>query len=224
MHSSRWGIFDPPALLPSAPSGFLLLLCGEIKEHLLTLGVPRVFLDITLIINLTRCKLYKNPYAIFQVTDLDCTYSAIRQEIVQDGIVSQEFDFVIKDEDDDELCTLNSTQEERWQIENKTVGIKRLVSTGEQSGLSKRVCRSVNDTKEDSAMDVVEEGCERVQNFEGGEVQGNNMLKSLLLTRSSLALWKAQCEKTRKKLRERNPPRDDNFELATEDVNNNPVI
>ncbi|MCO5560973.1 hypothetical protein L7F22_014593 [Adiantum nelumboides] len=123
--------------------------------------------------------------------DLDCTYSAIRQEIVQDGIVSQEIDFVIKDEDDDELCTLTSTQEESWQVENKTVGIKRLVSTVERSGSSKRVCRSVNDTKEGSAMDAVEEGCERVQNFKGGEVQGNNMLESLLLTRSSLELWKS---------------------------------
>ncbi|MCO5609064.1 hypothetical protein L7F22_063285 [Adiantum nelumboides] len=156
--------------------------------------------------------------------DLDCTYSAIRQEIVQDDIANQEFYFFIKDEDDDELCTLNSTQEERWQVENKIVGIKRLVSTVEQRRSSKRVCRSVNDTKEDSAMDVVEEGCERVQNFKGGEVQGNNMLKSLFLTRSSLELWKAQCEKTQKKLRERNPLRDDNFELATKNVNNNPVI
>lgn len=134
--------------------------------------------------------------------EVDCSYSAIRQEIVQDSIVNEPFDFVIEDEDNDRLCTLNATQEERWQVENKKcVGIKRLLSMVDERGPFKRVCRSLNDTMEA----IGKEGDQRLQNVDGGKVHGSNMLKSFLVSKLTLDNWEVQCEKTCKKLRERNP-------------------
>ena len=43
---------------------------------------------------------------------VDCTYSEIHKEFMQDSIVGEAFQFVIQDEDDDELCILNATQKE----------------------------------------------------------------------------------------------------------------
>ncbi|MCO5547293.1 hypothetical protein L7F22_000740 [Adiantum nelumboides] len=159
----------------------------------------------------------------------DCTYSAIRKEIMQDGIFGDAFQFVIKDEDDDddEICTLNPIQEERWQVKNnKYVGIKRVLNAIEECGPSKRVCRSLDEDKEGDEDNASEEGKAREQKPDGddGKGCGNKMLKSIFLSKSALQKWEDECMRICKKLRERQPPRDDKFEIMTEDVDDTPLI
>ncbi|MCO5548880.1 hypothetical protein L7F22_002342 [Adiantum nelumboides] len=148
----------------------------------------------------------------------DSTYSAICKEITEDGIVGEPFQFVIEDEEDDEVCILNALQEERWNIENsKSVGIKRLSMTSNNEGPSKRVCKSLHTAMESRDMDAREGVDEKSMN--NANAEKDNMLKSKLVKEETLELWELQCEKTRKKLCQRNPPRDDKFQLITEDIN-----
>ncbi|MCO5594340.1 hypothetical protein L7F22_048370 [Adiantum nelumboides] len=153
----------------------------------------------------------------------DSTYSAVRKEITQDGLVDGSFTFIIEEDDDGEACTLTSTQEERWQVENvKVIGIKRCSSTimdgvEDESGPTKRQCQDLEEPME--ARDLKE------SNEHGSpEFERNNMLKSALISKFTLQSWQTQCEKTRKNLKKKISPREDRFELSTKDLNGHPLV
>lgn len=155
----------------------------------------------------------------------DFTYSDVRKEITQDGLVDGPFTFIIEGDDDSEACTLNLTQEERWQVENvKVVGIKRGSSTiidavQDESRPTKRQCQDLKEHVEARDLKESDKSGDSDHNLCGSPEYDRNMLKSTLISMSTLQSWQKQCDTTRKKLKEQNPPRDDRFQLSTKDLN-----
>ncbi|MCO5579831.1 hypothetical protein L7F22_033693 [Adiantum nelumboides] len=94
--------------------------------------------------------------------------------------------------------------------------------TSNNEGPSKRVCRSSHTAMESRDM-VAREGDDE-KSMNNANAEKDNMLKSKLVKEETLKLWEIQCEKTQKKLSQRNPPRDDKFQLITKDINDHPLI
>ncbi|MCO5571612.1 hypothetical protein L7F22_025358 [Adiantum nelumboides] len=62
------------------------------------------------------------------------------------------------------------------------------------------------------------------KSINNANAEKDNMLNSKLVKEETLKLWELQRKKTQKKLSQRNPQRDDKFQLITENINDQPSI